>query len=152
MTFEQLPKLTAKETKCLLRFFANNENQTEAYKFAYDCSNMSDAAIRVEASRFFKNPNITLWLDYYRKNRQKAIDEEFAYTIKDAFRELNELQKRSSEHTRTYNVESKCIENKCRLAGLFDKENPNTNVNVGISVPSIKVNGKDVEFIVGENE
>jgi len=39
----------------------------EAYKFAYEAENMSDAACSVEASRLFQNPNVSLRIEELRE-------------------------------------------------------------------------------------
>jgi phage terminase small subunit len=39
----------------------------EAYKFAYEAENMSDAACSVEASRLFQNPNVALRIEELRE-------------------------------------------------------------------------------------
>ena len=40
-------------------------NISDAYRLAYDASNMSNASIHVEACRLAKNPNVSLMLDRY---------------------------------------------------------------------------------------
>ena len=40
-------------------------NISDAYRLAYDASNMSNASIHVEACRLAKNPNVSLSLDRY---------------------------------------------------------------------------------------
>ena len=70
---EDLPKLTEKEHCCIKQYFTNGYKKSEAYRYAYNCSNMKAASIYVEASKFFKNPKITLWLEYYRQNTAKVV-------------------------------------------------------------------------------
>ena len=40
-------------------------NISDAYRLAYDASNMSNSSIHVEACRLAKNPNVSLMLDRY---------------------------------------------------------------------------------------
>lgn len=40
-------------------------NISDAYRLAYDASNMSNSSIHVEACRLSKNPNVSLMLDRY---------------------------------------------------------------------------------------
>ena len=45
---------------------------SDAYREAYDCKNMSSAAIRTEASRLAANPAITLLIEQQRERTQRA--------------------------------------------------------------------------------
>ena len=89
---DDLPKLSAKQHACLERYFSNRYNKTEAYRFAYNCENMKPENISVEANRFFKNPKITPWLDFYRSNVSKVTEDEIKYSALDFFDECNELK------------------------------------------------------------
>ncbi len=115
----ELPKLNNQEQTCLLRYFSNGKNKTEAFRFAYDCSKSTNKTVWENASKFFKRTKVIPWVKYYEENQQKVIDEEIKYSIKDAFEELNDLQKKSISSSKTYNIAMKAIENKCRLKGLF---------------------------------
>ena len=42
---KELPKLTDKQQAFVLHYSINGNNASEAYRSAYDCSNMSDEAI-----------------------------------------------------------------------------------------------------------
>lgn len=150
-----LPKLTEKENKCLMLWLTNGRKQSEAYKGAYDCSNMSDNAIYVESSRFFKNPKITQWIDYYLKNTQQTLQEQLDYNAKKHFEELNEMKMLAMECRDKYqnpnvNVALKAVELKGKLAGLYQEsreENENGTVNV---MGTIKIDGQNIDFNVGE--
>ena len=74
------------------RYLTNGYKKSEAYRYAYDCSRMNTASIYVEASKFFKNPKITLWLDYYRQNTEKAVKDELNYSAMDYFNDCEELK------------------------------------------------------------
>ena len=115
----ELPKLSNQEQACLLRFFSNGKNKTEAYRFAYNWQNSTNKTVWENASKFFKRTKVIPWIQYYEANQQKVLDEEIRYSIKDAFDELNDLQKKSISSSKTYNIAMKAIENKCRLKGLF---------------------------------
>ena len=150
---KDLPTLQDKQYECLKRFFSNGGNKTEAYRYAYDCENMNTAAINVEASRFFKNPKIALWLEYYRQNQQESVKEELKYSALDFFEECEELKLISLECRDKYgnpNVAAaiKAIENKAKVCGLL-KEQIIHSGNV-TQMPSVVVNGKELEFVVGE--
>lgn len=52
--------LTAKQEAACQAYIELNGHKSNAYRVGYDCENMSDAAINVEACRLFKTPNIAL--------------------------------------------------------------------------------------------
>lgn len=52
--------LTIKQETACQAYIENAGNQSEAYRKAYDASNMSDDTIYVEACRLFKIPKIAL--------------------------------------------------------------------------------------------
>ena len=147
---QELPILTDKENKCLMRYFTNNFNKSEAYRFAYDCSKMSDNTVYVEASRFFSNPKVTPWLDYFRTNQQKAVQEALNYSALDAMKEYTDLQAECMNSSKTYAVAKGCIDSKCKLAGLFDSEKENYNSSVTV-MGDIVFDGQKVDYEVGES-
>lgn len=114
----ELPKLTSKQQAFVMKY-AIDGNGVEAYRFAYDCQGSNEATISSEVNKLLKNPKITLWLERMEANKQKVVQEEFNYTVKDAFDELIDLQSRCRKSSKTYNVEKSCIDTKCKLAGLL---------------------------------
>lgn len=145
----KLPKLTYKQQKFIMRYIQNGGNASEAYRYAYDCDNMSDKAINVEASKMLKNPNITLWIEYYQGNVQDFINEEIMYSTNDAFQELEELQQKSMRSSKTYNIAMKAVENKCKLKGLFTDK---VEVSGGATVQmgSVEIDGSTLNLKIGE--
>lgn len=145
----KLPRLTYKQQKFVMRYIQNGGNASEAYRYAYDCSKMSDKAINVEASKMLKNPNITLWIEHYQKNVQDFIDEEIMYSTNDAFQELEELQQKSMSSSKTFNIAMKAIENKCKLKGLFTDK---VEVSGGATVQmgSVEIDGNALTLNIGE--
>ena len=65
---QNLPKLTYKQQKFVMRYVQNGGNATEAYKFAYECSGMSNDTIHSEASKLLKHPKVAPWIEYYQNN------------------------------------------------------------------------------------
>lgn len=63
---EELPDLTAQQQHFVEEILAG-KNATEAYRAAYDCSNTSYPAIRVNACRLRSQANIALTLSIARK-------------------------------------------------------------------------------------
>jgi hypothetical protein len=53
-------ELTDKQEAACQAYIEFNGHKSNAYRKGYDCENMSDAAINVEACRLFKTPNIAL--------------------------------------------------------------------------------------------
>ena len=148
-----LPKLTEKEHSCLKRYLTNGYKKSEAYRYAYDCSRMNTASIYVEASKFFKNPKITLWLDYYRQNTEKAVKDELNYSAMDYFNDCEELKLVALECRDKYgnpNVSAaiKADENKAKVCGLLkDQIIHSGNVT---QMPSVVVNGEELVLNIGE--
>lgn len=149
-----LPKLEPKQDICLQRFLTEKHcSKSDAYRYAYDCENMSTAAIHVEASRFFKNPKITLWLEYYRQNTENAVQETLNYTAIDYFKDCEEmklvaLECRDKNGNPNVSAAIKADENKAKVCGLL-KEQIIHSGNV-TQMPSVIVNGKELAFEVGE--
>ncbi len=153
---EELPKLTDKENKCMMRYLVNGHVQNEAYRYGYDCSNMSDKSVDVEASRFFKNPKITLWLDKFRDNTHKTIQEVLKYDALKHFAELDEMKQlalgcRDKYSNPNVNAALKSVELKGKLAGLYkDEKEEMTGNNTVTVMGSISLDGKKLDFNVGE--
>lgn len=149
-----LPKLTDKQDNCLQRYLANGFNKSEAYSYSHDCKNMSRAAIYVEASRFFKNPKIALWLGYYKQNTELVVQKELNYNALEYFSDCEELKLMALECRDKYgnpniNAAIKADENKAKVAGLL-KEQLVHSGNV-TQMPSVVVNGEELVFNIGEN-
>ena len=147
---KNLPTLTEKQNKFIMRYFQNGKEPSEAYKFAYDTSNMKSESIAVEANRLLKNPNITLWIDAFEKDIQQTIEQEIKYTINDAFKELQEIQEKSMNSSKTYNVAMKAIENKCKLKGLFT-DNLNVTGGATVTMGEITTGDTTLTFKIGND-
>ena len=149
----ELPQLTEKENKCLMTWMTNGKKKSAAYRAAYNCERMSAASVYVEASRFFNNPKISLWIQHLEQNTQKAIQEDLNYSAKDFFDECNELKLMALECKDRYgnpNIAAalKADENKAKVAGLLkDQIIHSGNVT---QMPSVVVNGKELELNIGE--
>lgn len=149
-----LPELQDKQYNCIKRYLSNGFNKTEAYRYAYDTERMKTSSISVEASRFFKNPKVSLWLEYYRQNQQEAVKEELKYTAMDFIEECEELKLISLECRDKYgnpNVACaiKATENKAKVCGLL-KDNIVHSGTV-TQMPSVVINGKELELNIGED-
>jgi hypothetical protein len=114
---------------------------------------MSATSISVEASRFFKNPKITLWVAYYQQNQQEAVKEELKYSALDFFDECNELKMIALDCKDKYgnpNITAaiKATENKAKVCGLL-KDQIINNGSV-VQMPSVTINGEEMSFNIGE--
>lgn len=151
---DDLPKLNDKQHACLKRYLANGYKKSEAYRYAYDCERMSTAAIYVEASKFFKNPKITLWLDYYQQNTEKAVQEQLNYTAIDYFNECEELKLialecRDKQGNPNVSAAIKADENKAKVAGLLKDQIIHSGSVT--QMPSVVVNGEELVLNIGED-
>lgn len=151
---DDLPKLTDKQHSCLKRYLANGFKKSEAYMYAHNCDNMSTAAIYVEASKFFKNPKITLWLEYYQQNTEKAVQEQLNYSAIDYFNDCEELKLialecRDKQGNPNVSAAIRADENKAKVAGLL-KEQIVHSGNV-TQMPSVVVNGEELVLNIGED-
>ena len=115
----ELPKLSTKQQNFVLQYIINDNNASEAYRVAYDCSNMSNESINVEASKLLKNPKVSLWINQANHNVQEVFQEEIKYSALDCFNELDEVRKRAKKDKGNYSQEIKAIELKGKLAGHF---------------------------------
>ena len=150
-----LPVLTEKENKCLLNYFANGRKKTQAYRDSYDCSNMSDNSIYVEASRFFSNPKISLWLDYYHNNIAENIKDKLNYDELKHFEELDTMKEialscKDKEKNPNVSVALKAVELKGKLAGLYSDKDDNTDSNNFTLMGTIQLDGHKRQYEVGE--
>ena len=110
-------KLTPKQ-ETFARHVAEGDTYAQAYRTAYDAENMSDKAIRVEASRLASNPIVSLMV----MELQEAANVQTQYTIEKAMRELEEARLMAMEEGQLSSAVS-AIEKKAKLNGLFEKDN-----------------------------
>ncbi len=139
----ELPKLTKKQQQFVLYYLTNGNNATEAYKKAYDCKNMKDNSITVEASKLLKNPNVALWTKQAQNNIREVFEEEIKYSAKDCFDELEEMKNLALvcfDKAGNPNVNSaiKTIELKGKLAGHFVDKHQVTGIGLADVLDQLK--------------
>ena len=127
---QELPKLTDKQQMFVLKYVINGNNASEAYRSAYDCADMKDESINVEASKLLKNPKVSLWIEQANANVQQVFEDEIKYSAKDCFDELAEVQARARKAGGNYQHEIKAIELKGKLAGRFTDKHQITGGNL----------------------
>lgn len=115
----ELPKLTSKQQQFVLHYSINGNNASEAYRSAYDCSNMSNESVNVEASKLLNHPKVSLWIKQAENNVNQVFNDEIKYSAKDCFDELSEIQQRAKKDKGNYSQEIKAVELKGKLAGHF---------------------------------
>ena len=85
--------LTAKQRHFALEVATNGSSITAAYETAYECENMSRAAMRNEASKLMANPDITMMVESIRsENEAKKLQSLRASEINDRERVLSKLR------------------------------------------------------------
>ena len=149
-----LPKLTEKQNRFVLAY-GNCRKPIEAFKLAYDCSNMNANTIYVEASRLMKNPKIAPWIAYIEESSQKVAIEELNYSIRDCFDEVDEMKKIALESldksgNPNINAAIKAVELKGKLAGHFDKDNKEQGASTVTVMGDVTIDGQELNFNVGE--
>ena len=101
-----------------------------------------------------KNPKIKAWIDYYKQSQENVIEEKIRYSALEAFNEFEELKTlalscKDNNHNPLIGEARKAIENKCKLAGHFNDSDTN-NISVGVEMPTIKIEGKEIDFKIGD--
>ena len=85
--------LTAKQRHFALEVATNGSSITAAYETAYECENMSRAAMRNEASKLMANPDITMMVESIRsENEAKKLQSLRALEVNDREKVLSRLR------------------------------------------------------------
>lgn len=134
----ELPKLSDKQQKFVLKYVINGNNASDAYRYAYDCIDMKDESINVEASKLLKHPKISLWIHQANTNVQQVFEDEIKYSAKDCFDELTDVQTRAKRAGGNYQHEIKAIELKGKLAGRFTDKHQITGGNLADVLDQLK--------------
>ena len=85
--------LTAKQRHFALEVATNGSSITAAYETAYECDNMSRAAMRNEASKLMSNPDIAMMVESIRsENEAKKLQSLRALEVNDREKVLSRLR------------------------------------------------------------
>jgi hypothetical protein len=85
--------LTAKQRHFALEVATNGSSITAAYETAYECENMSRAAMRNEASKLMANPDIAMMVESIRSdNEAKKLQSLRALEVNDREKVLSRLR------------------------------------------------------------
>ena len=85
--------LTSKQRHFALEVATNGSSITSAYETAYECDNMSRAAMRNEASKLMSNPDIAMMVESIRsENEAKKLQSLRASELNDRERVLSKLR------------------------------------------------------------
>ena len=131
-----MPKLTHKQEKFARNIVAKEMTQTAAYKDAYDCEDMSEEAIRVEACKLAKTPKVALTMDKLREE----YAEYFNYDAKTHFEDLKKrrdlAETPSGEHGNiNLNASIRATELMGKMTGKYvDRTEIEANVTGSINV------------------
>ena len=123
--------LTTKQEIFVQRLIEGN-SQREAYKFAYNCENMKDESIDVEASKLFNSPKIIQrYEELLEEHKQKAL-----YTREEAINDLIWLKEKAREDIEYRGLKQangghflKSVNELCQLEGLYPTKEENKNDN-----------------------
>lgn len=152
MNTNELPKLTAQESKCVMNYFTCYlGNKVQSYRNAYDCKNSNENTIYKEACKFFKNPKITPWLEYYEQSLQEFNEEEIRYTRKEFMEELDRIRSKTEDNQKTIGIALKAVELKGKASGLL-KENVQLSGTTTVQMGNVEVGGQPMEFNIGTND
>ena len=123
--------LTTKQEIFVQRLIEGN-SQREAYKFAYNCENMKDESIDVEASKLFYSPKIIQrYEELLEEHKQKAL-----YTREEAINDLIWLKEKAREDIEYRGLKQangghilKSVNELCQLEGLYPTKEENKKDN-----------------------
>ncbi len=123
--------LTTKQEIFVQRLIEGN-SQREAYKFAYNCENMKDESIDVEASKLFNSPKIIQrYEELLEEHKQKAL-----YTREEAINDLIWLKEKAREDIEYRGLKQangghflKSVNELCQLEGLYPTKEENKKDN-----------------------
>ena len=110
---QELPELTPQRHKfveCLLQ----DKTASDAYRIAFNCENMSDNALRVEASRLKRDPNVALWL---KAAKEHSLIQR-VYGLQEHLRDLEEA-KQLAKDTGNVGAYVKATELLGRASGVY---------------------------------
>ena len=152
-----MPKLTIKQEKFVLKYLECG-NASEAYRFAYNCSKMSDNAIWNAASILMDDPKVTQRIDYLKNNLAEAAGisalqiirehQKIAFSnfsrLRNGWMELKDFQELSDEEKaciqrvkiRLYDKQ-KSLDSISEMLGYDQKSSVTQNMNINIQPPQI---------------
>lgn len=167
-------RLTIKQEKFVLKYLECG-NASEAYRFAYDCSKMSDSTVWANASRLLNDSKVIARLEYLRNNLAEAAGisalqiirehQKIAFSnfsrLRNGWMELKDFQELSDEEkaciqsvetkkTTRYTKEGDPIEEEWVKIRLYDKQKAlDSIVNMlGYNAPEkMEHSGKDGKAI-----
>ena len=139
-------KLTIKQEKFVLKYLECG-NESDAYRFAYDCSKMKNSTVWANASRLLNNSKVIARLEYLRNNLAEAAGisalqiirehQKIAFSnfsrLRNGWMELKDFQELSDEEkaciqsvetkkTTRYTKEGDPIEEEWVKIRLYDKQ------------------------------
>lgn len=137
--------LTDKQEK-FAQGIAKGLTQADAYREAYDCEDMKDEVIYVEACKLMNNHKISIRVKELKERALKRYD----ITIDDLIHELEEARELAKLSSQPSAMVSATM-GKGKMLGLItDKKEVTGNVNVTM-MPSVKVSDKELEINIGDD-
>lgn len=137
--------LTDKQEK-FAQGIAKGLTQADAYREAYDCEDMKDEVIYVEACKLMNNHKISIRVKELKERALKRYD----ITIDDLIHELEEARELAKLSSQPSAMVSATM-GKGKMLGLItDKKEVTGNMNVTM-MPSVKVGDKELEINIGDD-
>lgn len=151
---EDLPILTSQQNDFVRYYGVEGKTGAESYREAYN-SRGNTATCCIEASRLLKNPNISLWLQYFRQVQREHLEQEIKYSVDDAFREFDDLKTialESKDKNGNPNINGACkaVEMKVKLKGLLQDDAQVQN-SIVVNMNDVEVDGIPLELKIGED-
>lgn len=87
---ERKPAILTPKQHAFLLAFMSSDDGSSAYRKAYDASKMSDAAVKVEASRLLANPNIAIKLQEMRERAAQVACLDRAWVLHRLMRNVDD--------------------------------------------------------------
>ena len=92
-----MPALDPQSEAIIAAYIENGGNQTEAWKVGHPNSKAKPASIRVEASKFFSDPNIRLTLAERQSKVASEVSAKLSLTLESHAAELERLREMAKE-------------------------------------------------------
>lgn len=136
--------LTDKQEK-FAQCIAKGYTQADAYREAYDCEEMSDNCLYVNACKLMNNDKVAIRVKELKERALKRYD----ITVDDLIAELEEAREIAKISSQSSAMVSATM-GKGKLLGLVtDKQEVKGNMNVTM-MPSVKVGDKELEINIGD--
>jgi len=138
-------KLTPKQ-EAFARYIAEGLTYAESYKRAYNAENMSDNAVRVEASRLVASPNISLMvMELQEVANERSITNIIGQTVR--LKELSAIAETGEQYSASISAEKEIN----KLNGLYIEDNKQKADATTVSMSSVDL-ARRVAFLLRKGQ